>query len=92
MYFSLNCSRVIIATVTKKEYSIFIDFHLSVPILGSILSIPLNSAFGVLSEHTLFSILVVSNMFIYAWYIGHVIGQITNHLNINCLTIKKKVD
>lgn len=74
MYFSLNCSRVIIATVTKKEFSIFIDFHLSVPILLSTLSVPSNHAFKVLKEEHLFTGIIVSNIFVYLWYINIVIG------------------
>ena len=42
-FYSLNASRVIISTVTKKKFSIFIDFHLTLPIVIGILAFPLNA-------------------------------------------------
>lgn len=91
-YFGLNSSRCIIATVTKQEFSIFKDFHLSLPILCGIIAIPANQAFGWIKEEQLFAGLIVVNMIAYFWYITNVIGQITDFLGIHCLTIKKKVD
>jgi hypothetical protein len=91
-YFSLNCSRCIIATVTKQEYSVFIDFHLTLPIICCIIIIPANQAFDLIKEEQLFAGFIIVNIMAYFWYITIVIGQITDFLGIHCLTIKKKVD
>jgi hypothetical protein len=73
-YFSLNCSRVIIATVTKQEYTVFKDFHLTIPIILSTIAIPVNHAYGeVVPEEKLFAGAILLNMFVYFWYITHVI-------------------
>ena len=74
MYFSLNCSRVIISTVTKQEFSVFIDFHLSIPILLSILAVPINQTFERFPEESLFSAIIATNILVYFWYITNVIG------------------
>ena len=91
-FYSLNASRVIIATVTKKKFSIFIDFHLSLPIILGIILFPLNAMALDLKEETLCIGLILLNGFTYFWYIVNVIKQITGYLGIYCLTIKNKTD
>ena len=91
-FYSLNCSRVIIATVTKQKYSILRDFHLTVPILAGIVVLPVNAlSLGIKEEH-LYMAITASSIGMYFWYICNVINQITSYLGIYCLTIKKKVE
>ena len=91
-FFSLNCSRIIIATVTKKRYSVFKNFHLTLPMLLGIFAFPLNAMGMDMPEEALCLGLIFANGFVYFWYIVSVIKQITQYLDIYCLTIKKKTD
>jgi hypothetical protein len=90
-FYSLNASRVIIATVTKKKFSIFNDFHLTMPIILGTLAFPLNAMGLDIKEETLCYGLILLNGIAYFWYIVNVINQITKYLDIYCLTIKKKL-
>lgn len=91
-FFSLNASRMIIATVTKKRFSIFNDFHLTIPIILGILAFPINAMGLDIQEEILCSVLILLTGFTYFWYIVNVIKQITSYLDIYCLTIKGKVE
>ena len=44
-YYCMCCSKIIICNLTKVNFSIFDDFHLSVPILVATASYPLNWMF-----------------------------------------------
>jgi len=91
-FFSLNASRVIIATVTKKKYSIFHDFHLTLPLIIGILAFPLNAMGLDIKEEVICALLILMNGFAYFWYVVNSIRQITSYLDIYCLVIKKKVE
>ena len=84
-FFSLNCSRMIIATVTKQRYHFFENLHLSLPFIFSITCLPFSS-----NESLAYLSINISCALIYFWYILSVINQITSFLDINCLSIKNK--
>lgn len=90
-FFSLCCSRLIIATVTKMNFSLFNDFHLSAGFFMIILAFPLNRLMDLnIDENLIYYGLMVINYSLYFWYIVNVIGQITTYLDIHCLSIKKQ--
>jgi hypothetical protein len=69
-FYCLNASRVIIATVTKSEFSLFKDIHLSLPILMGIVIIPANQILNLgLREDGLIMGVLGGGMVMYAHYI-----------------------
>ena len=89
-FFSLCCTRIIIASVSKTPFDMFEHFHLSMPMVISIMIFPLNAHFHFASEFTLYICLILMGLCSYFWYTLHAIGQITEYLDIYCLTIKHK--
>jgi hypothetical protein len=68
-FFGLNCSRLIIGTVTKTQFRFFEDMHLIVPMLVSIVLFPIG-----MNELIVYAIVNIGNAAIYFWYITCVIG------------------
>lgn len=88
-FFSLCCTRLIIGSVTHSKFTILKDLHLSVPFLIAMIVFPLNKHLGLhMNETLIFLGLIGINMVAYFWYTLHAIGQITEAMNIYCLTIK----
>lgn len=73
-FFTLCASRLIIATVSKTDFSILDDIHLSLPILVSIPLFMLNSWFLGLNERMLMLAIIAWGMFNSYWYTVIVIG------------------
>jgi hypothetical protein len=73
----------------KVEFSIFDDFHLTVPILISTIAYPMNWVYWKQDEKLLSQLLLLMNLMMYFWYVVCCINQITSFLGIHCLTIKK---
>ena len=90
-YFTLNASRLIIATVTKQKFIVLEDLHLSLPTFVGLSLLILNKQLG-MNEIIIFLGMLIGNFFMYFWYIVHVIDQICEALDINCLTIKHKAE
>jgi len=90
-YFCLSASKIIMCNLVKVSFSIFDDFHLSVPILISTFAYPLNWMYLKQDEKLMTQVLLGVNLFMYLWYIVACINQITSFLDIHCLTIKKKI-
>ena len=91
-FFSLCCTRIIIASVSKTTFNLFEHFHLSIPMLISIFIFPLNYYTGLIKipEFYLYIILILAGLWSYFDYTINTINQITEYLDIYCLTIKHK--
>lgn len=90
-YFCLGATKIIICNLVKVKFSIFDDFHLTLPILIATILYPLNWMYLRYDEKLMTQALLALNLFIYFWYIIACINQITAFLGIHCLSIKKKV-
>ena len=89
-FFSLCCSRIIIGSVSKTKFSLLEHFHLTLPTLFFIALLPVNKIFSLhLSEKVIFFAMIGVGLFTYFLYIVNTIGQITQCLDIYCLSIKK---
>ena len=89
-FFTLCCTRVIIASVSKTRLQLFENLHLSIPILLSIVVFPINKQLLHLNERSIYTFLIAYAMFNSMWYTVHAINQITSYLDIYCLSIKHK--
>lgn len=90
-FFCTQNSRLIIATVTKQEYSLFDDFHLTYAMVLSILALVINNHLNFpVEESNMFTIILLGGLATYFWYILHSIDQIKNFLGVNVLTIPSK--
>jgi hypothetical protein len=87
-FFTLSASRLIVATVSNTDYSILEDIHLSLPILISMPLFILNSWFFGMNERMLILLIIAWGMFNSFWYTTIVVSQITEYLDIYCLSIK----
>lgn len=89
-FFSLSCSRIIIGSVSKTNFSLLEHFHLTLPTLMFIALLPANKVFDLrLNERMLLLGMIAVGLFTYFLYIVNTIGQITHCLDIYCLSIKK---
>lgn len=43
-----------------------------------------------LNEYIIYAVLIIAQIFMYFWFVTNSINQITQFLDIYCLTIKKK--
>lgn len=97
-YFCLCSTKLIISNVTKQRFSTFEDMSLHAPFLFSLIMLPLHSTWSKdkpgeqqkMGEIWLLSFSLVSNIFIYFFYVANVIRQITHYLDIECFSIKKQ--
>jgi len=90
-YYCLQNSRLIVATVSKQLFTIKDAFSLSVPMILSIAAVIANGLMGhPIPENILFLVILLVGLFSYFHYIVNTINQITEHLDICCLTIKHK--
>lgn len=90
-FFSLCCARLIVCTTSKDRFSLFLNMHLSVPIVFSLLVFPINKHFDLqLNEFTVYIALIFGNFFCYFLYVLNAMDQIKNCLGIYILTIKPK--
>ena len=79
------------ATVSKQLFTIKEAFSLSIPMILSIGAVVANGVLDhPISEKLLFSIILLAGLVSYFHYIVNTINQITDHLEICCLTIKQK--
>lgn len=89
-FFSLCSSRLIIGSVSKTPFYLFEHLHLSFPILLAIVFLPFNYYFLHLNEYVILLSLIAMSLLNSAWYTTNVVAQITECLDIYCLSIKHK--
>ena len=90
-FFCLCCTRIIIASVSKTQFSLTYDKHLTIPILLATIIFPLNSLYlGIQNEFAIYMVMIGLGLVAYFQYTINTIQQITEYLDIYCLTIKPK--
>jgi hypothetical protein len=88
-FFTGSCARLIVSTVSKARFSLFDEFHLSLPTVLSLVIFPANKIYGLgINELYIYGVLIFLNTFMYFLYVMNAIDQIKTYLGIYCLTIK----
>ena len=90
-FFTSQCSRLIVNSVSKTPYYFLEHLHLQVPVYLAILVFSANHMLGLgLPELPLTFILIAYGMVNSYWFTTNAIAQITEALDIYCLTIKRQ--
>lgn len=89
-FFSLCSSRLIIGSVSKTPFYLLHHWHLSLPIWITTVFLPINYYLLHLNEKSIFLVMIACSVFNSLWYTTNVVAQITECLDIYCLSIKHK--
>lgn len=91
-FFTCQCSRLIVNSVSKSDFNFSDHWHLHIPVYLAILTFPLNSILQLgLNDHLIIFVLTALGMFNSYWFTTNTIAQITEALDIYCLTMKRQI-
>ena len=103
-FFALCAARLILASVSKTEFSLLDNMHLTFPFFCFIfvpyfcdnneyLNYPRDTYIHTQEFQTqfnIFKLMIGTGLMVYLWFVVNAISQITEYLDIYCLSIKKK--
>lgn len=74
-FYCLTMARVVVSTVVKKIYNPFEDLHLSMPLILTLISFPVNKLLGLgIDERWMFALSLATNLFVYFIYVINTIN------------------